>query len=659
MTDFMGAPRPRPAVPTGGAGFETLTTITIVGLVGSALYVGREIFIPIAIAILLSFVLAPLVRRLRKWQVSRGLSVFIVVAVAFVVIFGLGAVLTRQMTQLASDLPRYETTIVNKIASVRGAAASSHIFSGASKALRTFGAQLTRATKNAEPQAAAPAPNAVNPIPVEVHQPPPGSLDILMSVAAPVLEPLATAGIVLVFVIFILLQREDLRDRLIRLAGSRDLQRTTAAIDDAAHRLSRYLLAQTTINASFGLIVGVGLTIIGVPGALLWGILAMLMRFVPYIGPFVAALFPIGLAAAVDPGWSMALETAAIFVIGEPVIGQFIEPMVYGHSTGLSPIAVVISATVWTWLWGPVGLILATPLTVCLVVLGRHVDRLEFLDVLLGDAPPLSPVESFYQRMLAGHSSEAAEQAEKYLKTGTLAGYYDEIALPGLALAQSDVRRGFLDEERQGRLLETIEELVDNLSDHVDRAPEAPASNRDEEAPASLMAAPSPAKPVQQPARIPRESEVQDGWKSGIPVLCVAGRTPLDRAAGAMLVHLLETHGIAARAESGDILAPRRIARLDLEGVRLVCLSYLDAHLSPAHVRFAVRRLRRRLPNAVILAGFWMTQADAGRLRELVAEVNADACATTLMEAVEACLETSRSATEPDKTGQVGARVSA
>jgi len=221
-------------------------------------------------------------------------------------------------------------------------------------------------------------------------------------------------------VIFFLLQRQDLRDRLIRLAGSHDLQRTTEAINDAAYRLSRYFLAQTLLNALFGLIVGIALTFIGVPNPVLFGILAMLLRFVPYIGAVIAAMLPIALAVAVDPGWSMALMTTALFLVVEPLIGQVIEPVVYGHSTGLTPVAIIMAATFWTWLWGPIGLLLSTPLTVCLGVLGRHIPGLRFLDVMIGEEPPLSPAQSFYQRALAGDIDEAVDQASKFSQVSVL-----------------------------------------------------------------------------------------------------------------------------------------------------------------------------------------------------------------------------------------------
>ena len=364
------------------------------------LYFGREIIIPIALAILLSFVLAPVVGLLQRIRVPRGLAVVSVVILAFALIFALGSLLASQLTQLAGDLPRYQSTISEKIQSFRDTTAGRGTLERASGMLKDLSKELDKPKEAASPLGAGislpPKTSApLTPVPVEVRQPDPGALESLQSLISPLLHPLATTGIIIIFVIFILLQREDLRNRLIRLAGSHDLQRTTAALDDAAARLSRLFLIQLLLNGTFGVVIGAGLWLIGVPSAILWGILAAVLRFVPYIGAAIAAAFPLALAVAVDPSWSMLLWTLALFLVVEPIVGHVIEPMVYGHSTGLSPVAVVASATFWTALWGPIGLVLATPLTVCVVVLGRHVERLEFLDIMFGDRPALSPPEIF------------------------------------------------------------------------------------------------------------------------------------------------------------------------------------------------------------------------------------------------------------------------
>jgi predicted PurR-regulated permease PerM len=621
MSDFLKIPPPRVAAPVDQAQLlDKAVTLFALALVVTALYVGRAVFIPIAIAILLSFVLAPLVRLLRRWRVPRVPSVGLVVLLAVAVLGGLGAIIAQQLADFTTELPRYESTITRKIASIKELAAGGGSLERAAAALRNIGGQITEATPGAAPKPgdggsgprrAAPQ-NKEQPVPVEVRQPDPLSLDRLQSIASTVLEPLATAGIVLVFVIFILFQREDLRDRFIRLAGSGDLQRTTAAMNDAARRLSRYFLFQTLMNATFGTFIAIGLWLIGVPSPFLCGALAALMRFVPYVGAFIAAAVPILLAAAVAPGWAMMLEVAALFAITEPVVGQLIEPLVYGHQTGISPIAVIMSATFWTWLWGPIGLLLATPLTVCLVVLGRHVERLEFLDVLLGDAPALTPVESFYQRMLAADSSEVAEQAEQFIKERPLADYYDEIALEALLMAQVDVRRGALDEQRQARIRETIGELVEDL-----QTDEATGTHAEGEAAKAAE---------EQPAKT--------------SIICIGGRTPLDEAAAALLAHLLQAEAdIATRVEPASAMTPSGLVRLDAANADVICLSYLDGDVGPAQVRYGVRRLRRRFPRVKIVTCFWTADENPARMEQLCAAAKPDKCATRFHEALDAARE--------------------
>jgi hypothetical protein len=434
------------------------------------------------------------------------------------------------------------------------------------------------------------------------------------------LGPLATTGIVVIFLIFILLQREDLRDRFIRLAGARDLQRTTQALDDGVRRLSRYFLMQSAINASFGVLIGTGLFFIGVPNPVLWGILGTLLRFVPYIGAPIAAIFPAALAIAVDPGWSMLLWTIGLFVVVEPIMGQVVEPFLYGHSTGLSAVAVVVSAAFWTWLWGPVGLLLSTPLTVCLVVIGRHVEHLQFLDVLLGDRPALAPEESFYQRMLAGDPDEAAHQAEEFLKQKPLSAYYDEVAIKGLALAQMDVNRGVLDHERRVQIKETVDGLIDDLADHGDLSPAAKTEGQDA---------------IDRLAPVLSAEELRPAWREEeTPVICIAGRGSLDEAAAAMLAQLLQKHGIGARVVPSQAVSSANIFRFDPAGVKLICLSYLEPG-GFTNARYLVRRLRRKLPQARVLLGLWtQTQAETER-RKALKETEADLVVTSLAHAVE------------------------
>lgn len=627
------------------ASLVSAVALAVLGvIIVSALYVGREILVPVALAILLSFVLASPVRALQRLKVPRGIAVVGVVLFAFAIIFALGSLIATQLNRLAADLPSYQVTIQSKIQSVRGITGGSSTLERAAGMLQDLGKELDKPKgvvpeKPVSPSLSNPAGSRPAPVPVEVLQPDPGALESLRSLIAPLISPLATTGIIVIFVIFILIQREDLRNRLIRLAGSHDLQRTTAALDDAGNRLSRLFLNQLLINTGFGIIIGAGLWLIGIPSAVLWGILAAVLRFVPYIGSIIAAAFPLALAVAVQPGWSMLVWTAALFLVAEPAVGQIVEPMVYGRSTGLSPVAVVVSATFWTALWGPIGLVLATPLTICLVVLGRHVERLAFLDVMFGDRPALSPAEIFYQRMLAGDPTEATEKAEEYLKERSLSSYYDEVAIKGLLLAQTDLERDVLDQPRLIKIRDTVVEFADDLSEQTDQEPGGERSTIDAEAAAAVEAVATgpiyPDLPNLEKDQLPIE------WQGDCPVLCVAGRTALDEAAGIMFAQLCNAHGLKTRVEGPDALSTSNIFRLQTDGVAMVCLSYLNAS-NPAQVRYAVRRLRRKLPRARILVGLWNGTADFEKATSVKDASKADEIASTLREATRLCIEAAR-----------------
>jgi hypothetical protein len=462
------------------------------------------------------------------------------------------------------------------------------------------------------------------PVPVEVRQAPVGPFERLSNVISDLLHPLAATGITFIYAAFILLQREDLRNRVIKLAGARDLHKTTAALDDAGRRLSRLLLAQLAVNSAFGVVIGMGLWIIGVPSPVLWGILSAILRFIPYVGGLIAAVFPLTLAIAVEPGWSKVILTGLLFISLDAFVGNLIEPLLYGRSSGLSPFAFVVSATFWTVLWGPIGLILAAPMTICLVVTGRHVESLKFLDVMLGDEPPLSPPEVFYQRMLAGDPAEEVDKAEKLLKEQTLLAYCDDVALNGLKLAQNDLTNGSLDPSRIEKIRESIGEFIDELGEHDDRSPlqnGTPAARASsDEIRADL---PSLGGRAFAPERVTER-----------PIICVAGRSKLDESAALVLAQLLEHHGLKSKFEGPEALSTLGIFSLEKEGAAIVFLSYLDAN-NVAHMRYSVRRLHRRLPKVKILLGCWMAAGDAVNLRELV---KADGIATTLKEALELCL---------------------
>jgi predicted PurR-regulated permease PerM len=393
----------------------------IVGvIVVAALYFAREILVPITLAVLLSFVLAPLVRLLQRLRVPRSLAVIGAVAAALVASLSLTTMVMVEVDQLANDLPRYQSTLSDKMHNLRDTVGHAGLLN-ASNMLKNLDRELKdREDGAATSQSLSGAPAGKTPIPVEVHQPVPGASETLVAMLQPLAAPFTTTAIVVIFLIFFLFQREDLRNRFMRLAGSDDLERTTAALDDAARRLSKLFLAQLMLNAIFGAVIGLGLAIIGVPSASLWGLLAAILRFVPYIGAILAAALPVALAAAVGRDWTMALWTVALFAVVEPLTGQIIEPLVCGRTAGLSPVAVVLAASFWTWLWGPLGLQLSTPLTLCRVVLARHVERLQFIDVMLGDEPALTPQQAAYQRMLTGDPIEAIEQARSFLKKGSI-----------------------------------------------------------------------------------------------------------------------------------------------------------------------------------------------------------------------------------------------
>jgi predicted PurR-regulated permease PerM len=623
------APQVAPAAMPATPGLTIVVAVVVI----AALYYGRGVLVPITIAVLLSFVLSPLVELLRRAWFGRVVSVVLAVILALAIILAIGTAIGTQLAQLAKNFPEYQTTIEAKVTGLRGS-----ITKRLSGIISSLDHEIApRAVKSLPPQAGAgPQAKLQKPVPVVVTQAPPTPLQIGESLFSPVLSPLETAGIILVVTIFTLLQKEDLRDRAIRLFGTHDLQRATVVMDDAAQRLSRYFLTQLAINTSFGVIVAVGLYFIGIPSPVLWGLVSALLRFIPYIGPWIAAALPSALAAAVAPGWSLVIWTAALYVGTELTMGQVVEPLVYGHSTGLSPLAVIIAAIFWASIWGPIGLIISTPLTLCLVVLGRYVERLEFLDVLLGDRPPLTLVESFYQRMLADDLDEAEEQAERYLKDQPLSSYYEEVALKGLQLAANDISRGALSPAKVERLKENIKELVRDLDAYDDVPPAAAEKQKtvaglsaDEKA---LPKSPPPA------GRIFDKNGLAPEWQSEAPVLCIAGRGPLDEAASSMLAQLLGKHGLGARLARHEAVSRTSIGSFDVQDTAMVCISYLDIRGNPAHLRYLLRRLREHLPDAQFLVGLWPAQDPILRDPHLRQIVGAGYYVSTLHEAVEACL---------------------
>ncbi|MBV9289604.1 MAG: AI-2E family transporter [Hyphomicrobiales bacterium] len=566
--------------PTADLGRRARATDTaIIGVVVVAgLYFARDVLVPMALAVLLSFVLSPFVDRLIKLRVGRAASVFLAVGLAILLLFVLGAVIGRQVSQLTDQLPAYQAVIAHKLETLRSSTLGAHVVQKAADALEGLGNSTTGPANDTQASGA----SGAKLMQVEVHEPPPGPVQIVQSVLGALFPPLATAAVVVVFVVFILLQRSDLRDRLIRLVGSHDLHRTTEALDEAARRLSQYFLALTGINAAFGAAIGTGLYFIGVPNPALWGIVGAVLRFIPYVGALIAVAIPLALAAAVDPGWRMMAETALLYVVLEGFMGQIVEPRLFGHTTGMSPLAIIVAASFWTLLWGPPGLLLSTPITACLVVLGRHVESLNFIELLLGDRPALSPIQSFYQRALASDADEVAYQAEELLKGMPLLRYFQDVALPALAMAQRDASRGVLDRDRQLELYVTVEKIVSELAGY--RGSSTAVGNKEVDV-----------ADVGQRLSSPRP----------FSVLCVAGRTAIDSAAALIVAQILQEHDIQARASDAPTRYSPDFLSMSTEDCDAICLVYLNAE-SIAPLRYAIRRLRVRdakLPVCALVFG--------------------------------------------------------
>lgn len=601
-------------VRTGSA----LITLVVLIVVLVALYVGRDIFIPFALAMLLSFALGPIAIRLRRWGLGRILSVLVAVCLAFLVLGGFGLLVGNQIVQLVQQLPTYQSNIQAKIRSMQGAAPSGGMFDRAAAVLRELSSEVSGEPGQGASGADASENDALarRPIPVRIEEPSPSLFKIIGGIASPLLGPIGTAGLVIVFVFLMLLEREDLRNRFIRLVSGGDLYLTTEALDEAAQRVSRYLLMQLIVNTTYGLPIGLGLYFIGVPNALLWGVLATVLRFIPYVGPFIAALFPLALAVAVAPGWGMVLWTIGLFAVIELVSNNIVEPWLYGSSTGISALAIILAAIFWTTLWGPVGLLLSTPLTVCLMVMGRYIPRLQFLDVLLGCEPVLTAPEHLYQRMLAGDPDEGEEISREQLKERPLVALYDEVILPALCLAERDLQRKALTGERRAVVTESFVRVVAALADY--ESDEGAVAGSDHSA-----------LPAHDAANSPAHADIV--W-TGMSVLCIAGWTGLDRAAAAMLGQLLAHHGIGSRVLPPEAISPEGIGSIDVSGVELICLIYLSK-AGVMRARRACRRVQRQEPHTKIMTVFVNAQMDIAKERDHSTALPVDCIATSLSQA--------------------------
>jgi predicted PurR-regulated permease PerM len=600
--------RPEAALRQSGA-FTLLCCVAVI----AALYLAKDILLPFALAILLTFLLAPFVTRLEQWKFPRLLAVLLVVAVSFSGLGVLSSVVAHELYDVADHLPDYKANIVNKVNAFRsgGGGIVKKVTDSLADVLEAprppAGSSLDQGLT--APPGADAGKKVVQPVLVEVVSRFSAN-QITRSILGPILSPLGTAAIVIVLVVFMLLKREDLRNRLIHLMGSRQLNVTTQALDDAGSRLSRYLVMQLLINTAYGLVIAVGLYFIGLPNPLLWGVLTALLRFVPYVGPWIAAVIPIALSLAIFDGWTRPLLVVGLFVLNELVSNNVLEPWLYGASTGISSIGILVSAAFWTWLWGPVGLVMATPLTVCLTTLGRYVPPLAFLNTLLSDQEALSPAERFYQRLLALDPEEAVEVAEDYLEEHSLQALYDTVLLPALSLAEEDRHHGDLDDLKERLILDTLRELVDDLGARAKRDVAAEEASTDGLAAAAVVA--------------PRD----------IAVLCLPARDEADEIAGMMLAQLLEARGVKAAVLSTRTLVGEMLTDVVEQGAGVVCVSALPP-LAARHASYLCKRLRPKFPKLAIVVGLWQMGGGTKKAEERLAATGIDKFVTTLAEATE------------------------
>lgn len=551
-------------------------------VVVAALYLGRDVLLPLAVAFLIGFALSPLVTWLGHRGLPRLLNVILVMALVLVVLGGLGVLLTQQARSLSAQLPTYQTTIRGKLSDLREMMQGPGIFDGAIRTVDVVQDEVTT-----EPaQEIGPPPQKV-----EVIEPAQSPFKTAIEWLTPAIEPLTTLGIIFVFVFLALLDRRDLRDRLLRLLGG-NLHRSTAAIEEAGARISRYLLMQLLVNVSYGIPMALGLWFIGVPGALMWGTLAAVMRFIPYLGPALSAIFPIALAFAVDPGWNMVLMTVALIVFLELVSNNIVEPLLYGTSTGLSALSLIAAATFWTLLWGPVGLILSTPLTVCLLVLGRNLPQMQFLVTLLGSTPALDTPTRIYQRLIADDPEEAVEIATEAIEETSLVDFYDDVGMEVLRHTIADYSRNSTAEFRL-RISNGLDDMLEDLREDFPPSPNSAVGPR---------------------------------------ILCIGGKWELDAVASEMLAHALVHEGMRAEFHGFSATGLRKVAKLELGDVDTIVISYFsDKPAAPA--RQISRRIRQHWPNVKIVLALWDAPEDM-LSKDAHQSLGADALVTTIGEAV-------------------------
>jgi predicted PurR-regulated permease PerM len=582
-----------------------VTAIVVV----TTLYFARVVFIPLALALLFTLLLTPLVTFLEKIWVPRLLAILIVVVGLAALLGLLGWQTSQQFVDLTNELPVYKKTLVDKIHSLRGP--GSQRFNNATDTVKELekeiGTAVPGSTTSTDSRRTPPVlgSSPTHPLSVEVI-PPTNPLESVQNM----LGPLATVGVVIIFAVFMLMGREDLRNRMIRLAGRGHLKVMTEAIDDATHRINRYLFLQLVINSSYGLVIGVTLHLIGIPNASLWGAFAGILRFLPYVGPPLAALMPVILSLAIFPGWHHALLTAGLFVVLELLVANFIEPYAYGTHIGLSPLAILVAAVFWTLIWGFPGLVLSTPLTVCLVVMGRYIPSLGFLAVLLGDEQVLPPQAQYYQRLLAGDQDEAKQVLDEFLEKHSLEELYDSVMIPALGLAEQDRHRNELDEATQEYIYGSTTEIVEEL------------------------AAASPAEVTDvlggEPSRL---FEMRNKDADHVEVLCIPARDEADGVAALLLSQLLVRHGHAAQcipiASRVEMLS--HVAELRPQ---IVCISALPP-FAVGHAQALYARLRAQAPKLEIIVCLWHFEGDPAKNAARVKLAKGHALFTTIPEVLQ------------------------
>ncbi len=590
--------------------FGSAATLLTIVIVIAGLYFARVVFIPLALAIVLAFLLAPVAIRLRSLRLGRVPAALIVVFLAFAAVAIIGTLVVAQMADVGKKLPGYQQNVRQKLHSI--GTSSGGVITKVSRSVQSLTDEIIKPASAPDNRSGT---GEEKPVPVEIRKGPFAPMELVQGILGSIFNTILMALIVIVFVVFLLIQREDLRDRLIRLVGTGRVQVTTEALDEAGQRLSRYLAAQLVVNMVFGLLAGIGLYFVGVPDPALWGLLAAVFRYIPYLGIWVAAAMPALISFAVDPGWLKVPLIFGVYGAIDLVMYNFVEPYFYGSSTGISPVAILISAVFWTWLWGPIGLLLSTPLTVCVVVLGRYVPSLEFLAVMLSDEPVLGPETRFYQRMLAMNLDEAEAVAGEFLKGKSLEDLADRVLIPALSLAEEDRHRGRLDEKRQQFIFQNTRLLVEEIGEQAEEVAQGKRLDLSKEHHENKQTG---------------EEETESG------IVLVPARDEADEIAAVMLEQLLERREVKGQVLSCTALAGECIEKLKQTPPKIACVVVVPPY-GYMHARYMCRRLRDQFPYLKVIAAI-LTERDVDELRQRRPAVAADELATTLKQALTAIL---------------------